>query len=242
MRTRYANPAAASLQDSASSRISLIHIQSCNDTDAVIPFRRLFHPRFRFNANGGMNMIEIIPNWHPIFVHFTVALLFSSVIFFFLACFGVPVRWRDQWTIVAYWMLWAGAVISVITVAAGWHAFNTVKHDTLSHEAMIEHRNWAIPTFLYFGTIAVWAWRLARRAKPAPVLFLAAMVVGAGLLGATAWHGGELVYRYGLGVMSLPKPDGSGHAHQHDDGDEHDHAAAGIPPSSAPPEEDEHTH
>jgi len=189
-------------------------------------------------------MIEIIPNWHPIFVHFTVALLSISVVFFFLARFGMPMRWREQWTVAAYWTLWAGAAISLITVAAGWYAFNTVKHDTLSHEAMIEHRNWAVPTFLYFGVMAVWAWRLARKTRPAPALFLAAMVVGAGLLGSTAWHGGELVYRYGLGVISLPKPEGPGHSHPHNNGDGHAHDAppAATSPSAPHEEGDGHAH
>src|SRR3569623_671631 len=72
--------------------------------------------------------------------------------------FGVVLFSRALWraaalarsmTAAAYWTLWAGAPISVITVAAGWYAFNTVKHDDAAHEMMIEHRNWAISTFLY---------------------------------------------------------------------------------------------
>lgn len=179
-------------------------------------------------------MIEIIPNWHPIFVHFTVALLSIATVFFLLARFGVPERLRGQWRTVAYWNLWAGVAISVLTVIAGWDAFNTVKHDDPSHEAMIEHRNWAIVTFLYFGVVATWAWRIARADKPVPAAFLAAMVVGAGLVTSTAWHGGELVYRHGLGVMSLPKAEGAGHAHSHTDGG---HAVAPAGVSSTAPDE-----
>jgi len=181
-------------------------------------------------------MIEIIPNWHPIFVHFTVALLSISVLFFFLARYGVPLRWRDQWTAAAYWTLWAGAAISVITVAAGWYAFNTVKHDDAAHEMMIEHRNWAISTFLYFGAMATWAWFIARRAQPAPVIFLVAMLIGAGALMSTAWHGGELVYRHGLGVISLPKPEGPGHSHQHS-GAAQEHGDHGAAPAGTPPDD-----
>ncbi|MCF6301365.1 MAG: hypothetical protein L3J52_09655 [Proteobacteria bacterium] len=39
------------------------------------------------------------------------------------------------------------------------------------------------------------------------------------LLGITAFKGGELVYRYGLGVMSLPEVEGEGHAHGGSNGD-----------------------
>jgi len=36
------------------------------------------------------------------------------------------------------------------------------------------------------------------------------------LLANTAWHGAENVYRYGLGVMSLPQQESEGHAHNHE--------------------------
>lgn len=108
--------------------------------------------------------MEIIPNWHPIFVHFTVALLITSVGFYLLARFDFSEARQPRWSTLANWNLWAGAAITVLTVAAGIYAFYTVDHDTPSHEAMIEHRNWAIPTFLYFFAMATWAWRMAHGA------------------------------------------------------------------------------
>ncbi len=176
-------------------------------------------------------MIEIIPNWHPIFVHFTVALLSSSVLFFLLSRVDPAAARRERWLTLGQWNLWLGVAISLLTVGAGIYAFNTVDHDTPSHEAMIEHRNWALPTFVYFLAMAVWAWRDARRTLGVSTVFVAAMVLGAGLLMSTAWHGAELVYRHGLGVMSLPKVEGEGHAHEHAGGGEHAHAA----PSGAAP-------
>jgi len=38
-------------------------------------------------------------------------------------------------------------------------------------------------------------------------MFVGALLLPVTLLVITAWHGGELVYRYGLGVQSLPKTD-----------------------------------
>ena len=43
------------------------------------------------------------------------------------------------------------------------------------------------------------------------------------VLGSTAWRGGEIVYRYGIGVMSLPQTsvdDKDGHEHSHDSMDD----------------------
>ena len=46
-------------------------------------------------------MIEIIPNWHPIFVHFTVALLFVAVALYPLSYLLPATTVRDEFTIVA---------------------------------------------------------------------------------------------------------------------------------------------
>ena len=41
------------------------------------------------------------------------------------------------------------------------------------------------------------------------------MLITLALLASTAWHGGELVYRYGIGVISLPQSSGPDHQHKH---------------------------
>lgn len=187
-------------------------------------------------------MIEIIPNWHPIFVHFTVALLSVSAAFFLLGRFDPAETRRARWVTVGQWNLWLGAAVTLLTVGAGIYAFNTVDHDTPSHAAMIEHRNWALPTFVYFLAMAFWAWR-ARRAREISTAFVAAMLVGAGLLMSTAWHGAELVYRHGLGVMSLPKVEGEGHAHEHPGGGHaHGESPGAAPAPMSMDEGDEHAH
>ncbi len=162
-------------------------------------------------------MIEIIPNYHPIFVHFTVALLSVSTGFFVLAYLFRRHKWRQQWLTTAYWNLWLGAGITLLTLAAGWYAFNTVDHDTPSHEAMLEHRNWALVTVVVILLVAAWSIRRYARSRPQNPLFVGGMVLAWVLVTATAWHGAELVYRYGLGVMSLPKVEnhGAGHDHGH---------------------------
>lgn len=168
-------------------------------------------------------MLDIIPNWHPIFVHFTVALLSLSVGLFVLTPFMKPPL-QEQWRVVARWALWFGAGFTVITALTGLYAYNTVAHDTPSHAAMTDHRNWAIATIILFFSIAVWSIVRVRRQQVLGSFFVIAMVIAGGLLASTAWRGGEVVYRYGLGVMSLPKAEGEGHAHEHANGSGHDQA------------------
>ncbi|ALP53773.1 hypothetical protein Tel_11875 [Candidatus Tenderia electrophaga] len=169
-------------------------------------------------------MVEIIPNWHPIFVHFTVALLSLATGLFVVTPF-IKSPLKEQWQIVARWALWFGAGFTIVTGLAGLYAYNTVAHDTPSHAAMTDHRNWAIAAITIFLVMAIWSAVRVRRKQALGAVFIAAMVIAGGVLASTAWRGGEVVYRYGLGVMSLPKAEGEGHAHEHADGGGHGHAS-----------------
>lgn len=62
----------------------------------------------------------ILPNWHPILVHFTVALLSITAIFHVLAVFMKPSNLRDEFTVLARWTPWLDAGITVITVTFGF--------------------------------------------------------------------------------------------------------------------------
>lgn len=182
-------------------------------------------------------MLNVLPNWHPIFVHFTVALLILSSALHLLSHFVSDSGLKNQLVIVARWNLWIGIGFTLLTVAAGWYAFYTVDHDTPSHLAMTEHRNWAMAALAAFLGIAAWEFYLYRHRKGKSWLFTALLVLASGLLLSTAWHGGELVYRYGLGVMSMPKSEGAGHGHDQIDGQMRGHNMpmpdAGAPDNSA---------
>ncbi|MCF6356007.1 MAG: DUF2231 domain-containing protein [Candidatus Polarisedimenticolaceae bacterium] len=169
-------------------------------------------------------MPEIIPNLHPVFVHFTVALLsVSTGLFIVLHLLGsrLPENLRQQLRTVARWNLWLGAGITVITVAAGFYAYNTVAHDAPSHAAMTDHRNWALATAPLFIGIALWSMVSVWKGKQLGGRFVVALLIAQILLLSTAWRGGEVVYRYGLGVISLPQSEGAGHAHAHGEGEGH---------------------
>jgi uncharacterized membrane protein len=175
-------------------------------------------------------MIEIIPNWHPIFVHFTVGLLATATALFLLAA-ALPADsgLQRQAYLVAHWNLWLGYGFALATALFGWLAFNSVAHDAPSHAAMTEHRNWALATLALYLPVVAWSIARHRAGKKAHALFLAALTALTLMLASTAWHGAELVYRHGLGVLSLPAvearesaPHGQD-AHSHTESGEHSH-------------------
>lgn len=147
--------------------------------------------------------MEIIPNWHPIFVHFTVALLTISVALFAVSKVATSWRLEDQWAVAAYWNLWIGTLLSIATVAAGWIAFGTVDHDDAALPAMVEHRAWALAAFGLFAVLAVWSVVQYNAEKKPSAVFLICAFVGLVLLIGAARQGGDLVYGHGIGVKAL---------------------------------------
>ena len=184
--------------------------------------------------------IEIIPNWHPIFVHFTVALLSLSSLLYLA---GLVLR-RPNLLIVARWNLWIGAGITVGTVLAGFYAYNTVAHDGPSHAAMTDHKNWALVTASIFGVLALWSLAKHRGAKSVSSGFVVLILLASGLLAVTGYKGGEVVYRHGMGVMRMPEISGDGghgsHAHGEDAGAGH-HGAAEADPHGDQGDHDDHS-
>jgi len=160
-------------------------------------------------------MIEIIPNWHPIFVNFTVALLTISVICYWAGRFLPGQRWRQELLIVARWCLWAAAIITIVTVILGFYAYYTVAHDQTTHVVMTTHRNWALLTFAIIWIATIWSWFIYRSNKKTNIFFLMTLLIALTIMTVTAWYGAELVFRYGVGVIAMPKTQVHDRTHNH---------------------------
>lgn len=184
-------------------------------------------------------MPEVIPNLHPLFVHFPIALVSLSALFHVMALATRGKSCATHCAILAHTTLWLGALAVLPTVFFGWQAFNSVNHDETSHAAMLIHRAWALGTLAVLLVLAGWDfWR--HKVDTHPALWFVVAVIGAwGVVAITAWHGGELVYRHGLGVMALPGEESDyAHGHAHDNSP----ASTGHPHDDALPEVTAHDH
>jgi len=185
-------------------------------------------------------MFEILPNFHPILVHFTVALFSVATALFVVLVIAkkkLPEKISEQCWIVAHWNLWLAVSITLVTLLAGLHAYSTVAHDAPSHAAMNDHRIWAFATFFLMACVAGWSISLYRKGNTLSSLFIGALLITQLTLLSTAWRGGELVYRYGLGVLSLPATHVDGHDHHAKD---NTHTLPQTQTSKAP--NDPHSH
>jgi uncharacterized membrane protein len=195
-------------------------------------------------------MPEIIPNFHPLAVHFPIALIILSAFFHVLGWFTRGSRCGNHCAILGHTTLWLGALAAIPTVLLGWMASNSVNHDEAGHLAMLPHRAWALVTLAVLLVIAGWdALRNKVDAEIKPVSAIVT-IAAAVLVGITAWHGGELVYRHGLGVIALPSSEAGHDHHNHDHGapleplSQHKDAGTSSPmPLEEPPQpESEHHH
>jgi uncharacterized membrane protein len=145
--------------------------------------------------------------WHPIFVHFSVALLTVATGFYLLASIFRKAALRGQWIAVAEWNLWVGFGLTACTLLFGWIAFNTVSHDSDAvHELMEAHALLALITFGGFAVLTLWSVRHRRSGGYPSWPFIGLLLICFGLLAATGWRGGDLVYRHGLAVDLPPAP------------------------------------
>lgn len=183
--------------------------------------------------------MELLPNWHPVFVHFTIGLLLTSAALFAVTlCLPMGSKRRADLQLVALWNLWIGFALALITAYFGWRAYNTVAHDAASHEAMTVHRNWALLTIAAFLPVVAWSGLRLRGGRPASWVFVVVVLMPAALLARTGWLGAGVVFHYGLGVQSMPDVEEHHHHHAQGESDVHEHGSADE--GAGPEHEHEH--
>ena len=130
---------------------------------------------------------------HPAAVHFPIALLSLGFAVGCLAARRKSPAWLDQ---AVSWLLWLGTASAWAAAGLGWLAEKTAPHAPPAWEILAEHQELAYWTLGAFTTLSLWRfWRPSHRA-----VFIGAWFAALALLLATAFHGGELVFKFGMGV------------------------------------------
>jgi len=183
-------------------------------------------------------LIEIIPNWHPIWVHFAVALLLTSAGLFLLRGWKTRQDKRQsQALIVARWTLWLGVIAATGALLTGFWASGSVTHDDVGHANMLVHRNWAFVAAAIFALAALVEY-VKRNETRASILSIALVLAGSVTLAVTGLKGAENVYVHGLGVQRLPQLS----AHEHSAGEHHAMPSQEMETVESHESEDGHSH
>lgn len=185
--------------------------------------------------------ISVMENWHPLFVHFPIALL---TLFFLLDVAG-SVFGKADWRRMASWCLVGGAFFAGLTVVMGLLAAGSVAHGGDVHDIMSHHKRLGVSVFLLAGAMSVWRLLSKTEIKGAANtlnLLLGAVLIG--LLLFAADLGGLMVYGYGVAVEPMAEVNRAAAVlHQHGDDirhEDHDHGSASV--GEATVEHDGHDH
>jgi uncharacterized membrane protein len=142
----------------------------------------------------------MIPSWHPLLVHFPIALILCAVGAFFASRLVRNEPLAATLATLGTWNLCLGAVAIVFTLASGLAATLDLQLAEPAREALSLHIRWAAAASFFVLLLALWRGAGSRQdAKPSG-LFLAVLVIAGAALIMTAYRGGLNVYQFGIGV------------------------------------------
>lgn len=129
---------------------------------------------------------------HPMLIVFPLGLLATAVIFDVIQL----ITRNSAFSIAAYWMIAAGLIGGLIAAPFGFIDWSALPSNSRARFIGIIH---GIGNVLVLG-LFFWSWILRSPDIEPRVLAMALSFAGAGLALVTAWLGGELVNRLGVGV------------------------------------------
>jgi uncharacterized membrane protein len=167
--------------------------------------------------------IASMANFHPLFVHFPIALL---SMFFLIEVICVSFH-KETWQVLSNGLLYSGTVFAALAVYLGFRAAETVPHDDLAHAIMERHESIGVAILILAGFLSVWRWASNKNLNiQLKALFLVFSAILNSLILFGADLGGLMVYGHGVGVKvvaidskTIESESESDHDHDHN----HDH-------------------
>ena len=147
--------------------------------------------------------VSLMPGWHPIVVHFPLALNFSATLLLLTARLLRRESLAATLATVGTWNLCLGAVAAVFALATGLAAVLNLNVGVAARQAISLHMKWAIFTSLALVLLAVWRGAgTAQTSRPSWIFIIVLLAATLGLI-VTGYRGGQNVYRFGVGVERL---------------------------------------
>lgn len=142
----------------------------------------------------------ILPGWHPLVVHFPLALVVTATVFLLASRLLRSESYAATLATVGTWNLCFGAVAALFALATGLAALIDLHVGVAARQAISLHVKWAIFTTLALVFVAVWRGAGSAQESRPSWIFMAVLLAATAALIVTGYRGGENVYRYGVGV------------------------------------------
>jgi len=144
--------------------------------------------------------VNLVPGWHPMVVHFPVALTLTAGFFLTAAKMARGEPLAATLATVGTWNLCVAAVATLFALATGLAGVLDLHVGAAARAALSSHVKWAMFTSLALILASVWRGAGSAQQSRPSWLFVAVLAAICIALSATAYLGGENVYRYGIGV------------------------------------------
>ena len=152
--------------------------------------------------------MQIVPGWHPIVVHFPLALIVTAAASLSVARVLRGERMVASLANLGTWNLCLGAVGVFLALGTGLAATIGLQVDTAAHQAISAHVKSAVVTAMLVLLVAVWRGVGADASARPTWGFLLMLWLATAALTVTGYRGGQNVYRYGVGVETeIARPD-----------------------------------
>ena len=151
--------------------------------------------------------MKLVPGWHPVAVHFPLALIITAALCL-TAAFAMPKsRHAPALATVGTWNLCIGAVAVFVALGTGLGAAMGLHIGAAAHQAVSAHVKSAFVTTVLVLLATLWrSVGMPAQSRPSAVFMVLLWAATISLL-VTGYRGGQNVYVHGVGVQAPCAPD-----------------------------------
>jgi len=147
--------------------------------------------------------VSLTPGWHPLVVHFPLALVTIAVPLLLAARLSRSEAIASTTAVVGTWNLCLGAIAALFALGTGLAGVLDLEVSAAAHQAISLHTKWAMFSTLVLVLLGVWRGAGVAHASRPSWLFIIVLFGAAAALAVTGYHGGQNVYEFGVGVKGI---------------------------------------
>ncbi len=148
------------------------------------------------SVKWGLEGVKELMNVHPLFTHFPIALLLSSLGFYLL---GLVFK-KEHFLKTGQWTLYFGTLGSAFAVWTGLQAGSTVPHDDTTHTMILAHQYLGITVLVLSALLSIWLLVSKSSLPKTKPVFVGGLFLIAIILLQQVDFGGRLVFFHGVGM------------------------------------------
>jgi uncharacterized membrane protein len=144
-----------------------------------------------------------VPGWHPLVVHFPLALILIATPLLLAARLLRSDPLASTAAIVGTWNLCLGALAALFALATGLGAVLDLDVSAAARQAISLHMKWAMFSTLALLLLAVWRGAGTAPGSRPSWVFIIVLLAATGALAVTGYRGAQNVYEFGVGVKRI---------------------------------------